>query len=150
MTTTIYLTGDRSFQPVPAVSIVNLVLMQELLKHPEGIKVLTGDSVSGIERAVRYLIPEGTVGVFQREADEEGRVDFDGPHKQLASQVDKVIVIHTDPLNSRLAKSVAQNFPPEKVEYPLDEIVNQAPADIAELLDEKPEPVNEEEVPPEN
>jgi hypothetical protein len=149
MTTTVYLTGDRSMMPLPAANLTAIILNKLLVDHPEGIMLLTGDSNTGIERAVRYLVPEQAVQVFQRTTDDEGRVDFDTTHKQLVSQVDKVIVLHTDPLNSRLTKSVAQLFPDEKVEYPLDTVMNQAPDDLNSLMsDLLPEPPKEDEVLP--
>lgn len=146
--TTVYLTGDRSMSPMAAVGVTNLIIMKLLNDHPEGIVIVTGDSPSGIEKAVRYLIPQAALKVFARELDEEGRPDFDGAHKALLSEVDEVVVIHTDPLNSRLTKSVAQTFPAEKVHYPIDEALNQAPNDPSVLFATEEEPVSEEEMPP--
>lgn len=147
MTTTVYLTGDRSMMPLPAANLTAIILNKLLVDHPEGIMLITGDSNTGIERAVRYLVPEQAVQVFQRTTDDEGRVDFDTTHKQLVSQVDKVLVLHTDPLNSRLTKSVAQLFPDEKVEYPLGTVV--VPNDLDALMSDLfPEPSKEDEVLP--
>lgn len=146
---TIYLTGDRSMPPVPAVGLVNLVLQKVLQDNPEGVLLVTGDAPSGIERAVRYLVPEMALQVAKRTLNEHGAPDFDASHQELTAEVDKVIVLHADPLNSRLTKSIAKIFAPEKVEYPLDAAINQAPDDLAGLLDEKTdEPVSDEELPP--
>ncbi len=146
--TTVYITGDRSMSPMPAASVVSLVINTILTKHPEGIALITGDSPSGIEKAVRYLVPGEALTVVQRTLDDNNRPDFDAAHKLMIDAVDEVFVIHTDPLNSRLTKSVAQIFPEDKVFYPLD-VLNEAPDTLEGLLDEKTvEPVTDEEMPP--
>jgi hypothetical protein len=133
---------------MPAASVVALVLNTILTQHPEGIALITGDSPSGVEKAVRYLVPGNALTVVQRTLDDNNRPDFDTAHQAMVDSVDEVFVIHTDPLNSRLTKSVAQIFPAEKVHYPLDAL-NKAPDTLEDLLDEKtPEPVTDEEMPP--
>lgn len=146
--TTIYLTGDRSMAPMPAASVVSIVINTLLEKHPEGVALITGDSPSGIEKAVRYLVPSQALSIVQRTKDENDRPDFDTSHKLMVDSVDEVFVIHTAPLDSRLTKSVAQIFPADKVFYPLD-VLNEAPDTLEGLLDEKvDEPVKDEEMPP--
>lgn len=128
MSTRVFLTGDRSQGPLPAAQIVAIVMQKVLADNPDGVHFLTGDSPSGIERAVRYVVPEGYVTVVKYPLDAEGHQDFDAALSVLKDVVDKAVVIHVDPLNSRLAKSVVANF--KDVEFPLDAIVNQTPDTI--------------------
>lgn len=133
--TTVFVTGDRSMSPTMAFGIVVPVITKIAQDNPEGVRFVTGDAVTGIERAVRYFLPEQFVTVVAREADAEGHVDFDKSSAEAAGVADYAVVIHADPLNSRLAKSVAKAF--TKVEFPLDEIINATPDDASELFAEK-------------
>lgn len=133
--TTVFITGDRSMSPAMAFGIVVPVITKIAHDNPEGIRFVTGDAVNGVERAVRYFLPEQFVTVVSREQNAEGHVDFDKSSAEAAGIADYAVVIHTDPLNSRLAKSVAQAF--TKVEFPLDEIINATPDDASALFDEK-------------
>lgn len=138
MTTTIFITGDRSQAPVPAAQIVQLIIAQQLAKATESdeqVRFMTGNAGSGIERAVRYILPEAYVQVVSYSFDDENHVNFDETYSVIAPEIDKAVVIHTDPLNSRLAKSVMQHF--KNVEFPLDSVVNNVPDDISSLTDEK-------------
>lgn len=138
MTTTVFITGDRSQAPIPAAQIVQLVLAQILTEQTEKnepVQFMTGNASSGIERAVRYMLPEGYVQVVSYSITDDNHVDFDETYSVIADSVDKAIVIHTDPLNSRLAKAVMKNF--KDVEFPLDSVVNSAPDDISALMDEE-------------
>lgn len=135
--TTVFVTGDRSMSPTTAFGIVLPVITKIAHDNPEGVRFVTGDAVTGIERAVRYLLPEQFVQLVNREVDAEGHVDFDKSSAEAAGIADYAVVIHTDPLNSRLAKSVAKAF--AKVEFPLDEIINSTPDDASELFEKKDE-----------
>lgn len=138
MTTTVFLTGDRSQGPMPAAQITAIVINQIVAQTNDdtGIRFITGNSESGIERAVRYLIPSQALKVVDYELDKEGYVDFESTFASVAGEVDKTVVIHTDPLNSRLAKAAIVQF--KDVEFPLDAVLNAAPDDASSLLgDEK-------------
>jgi hypothetical protein len=139
--TTIYVTGDRSMDALTAFSITVTVIDQHMKAHPEGIRFMTGDAVTGIERAVRYLIPEQFVSVLQREQDTEGHIDFDKTNALAAAEADYAVVIHPKPLDSRIAKSVAKIFQDAGKEalFPLDAVLNVAPDDISELFPEEKE-----------
>jgi hypothetical protein len=129
---TVFLTGDRAQQPLPAAQIVAIVINKVLVEHPEGVRFATGNCESGIERAVRYLVPPSALDVVAYDIDTEGRTQFDAALKTAASTIDEAIVIHVDPLNSRLAKAVVANF--KNVEFPLDGVFNSAPDTIEGLV----------------
>ncbi len=131
----IFITGDRSQNPMSAAEIVNLIISKVLTDEPEGVRFSTGNMPSGIERAVRYLVPEQFLDVVSYGQDDEGHVDFGATLSIVATEIDTAIVIHTDPLNSRLSKAVTQHF--SNVEFPLDAILNKAPDDISSLLNEE-------------
>lgn len=138
MTTTVFLTGDRSQGPMPAAQITAIVINQIVAQTNDetGIRFVTGNLESGIERAVRYLIPSQALKVVNYDVDEEGRVQFESAFASVAGEVDKTVVIHTDPLNSRLAKAAIVQF--KDVEFPLEAVLNSAPDDASSLLgDEK-------------
>lgn len=133
--TTVYLTGDRSMSPTLAFGIVVPIINKIVTDNPEGVNFVTGDAVNGVERAVRFLLPEQFVKVLKRGLDTEGHVDFDTSSAEAAGLADYAVVIHMDPLNSRLAKATMQAF--AKVEFPLDEILNPTPDDASELFKEE-------------
>lgn len=132
--TTIFVTGDRSLNPVTAFGIVAPVVNKLITDHPEGVRFVTGDALSGIERAMRYVIPDHFIHVITRTTDAEGHTDWDASAKEAAGLADMAVVIHTDPLSSRLAKSVTKHF--ENVEFPLEGIINAAPDDVSSLTEE--------------
>ena len=129
-----------------AFSITVTVLEHEMKAHPEGLKFITGNSVTGIERAVRYLIPEQFVQVLKRETTVEGHIDFDKANSLAAVDTDYAVVIHPKPLDSRIAKSVAMVFQNAGKEalFPLDVVLNKAPDDTSELFPEEAKKKNPE------
>lgn len=121
---TVYITGDRSLHPVVSVNVVAAVLKHAVATVPDGetLSVVTGDSPTGIESALGYLLKgDPNFTVYPRTQNAEGQWDFDAHNKSLASSVDKVYLLHSDPFNSKVAKSVLQNFPQEKVLMPFQE-----------------------------
>lgn len=126
MTKRIYITGDRSVDPLAAVQIVGATIaniaMQAKAKN-EPFALITGDAPQGIESAVRYLVPKQAVKVFERERLVDGKVDFDTQHALIKDDVDEVIFLHTDPLSSTVGKSVAKIFDADKVRYPFQEAI---------------------------
>lgn len=132
--TTVFITGDRSFaDPIRAAKLVEIVMAKCMLENPEGVRFMTGDSTSGIERAVRYMVPEPYLNVISYSQDDEGHVQFEEAFKIAATEVETAIVLHMDPLNSRLAKAAAASF--KNVDFPLDQVINPVPDDISELTD---------------
>lgn len=126
MTKRIYITGDRSIDPLAAVQIVAATIANvavEAKKTNEPFSLVTGNAPQGIESAVRYLVPKQAVKVFEREKTVEGKVDFDTQHILIKDDVDEVIFLHTDPLSSTVGKSVAKIFDADKVRYPFQEAV---------------------------
>lgn len=121
----VYITGDRALSPISAVHVVHHTLLSIFKTHGSDIQVITGNAPSGIEKAVRYLVPKEHITVAKRGLDPAGNIDFDASNKFLAPTVDAVYVLHPDPMNSRVAQSVARNFSPSIVEYPLSEMLSQ-------------------------
>lgn len=115
--TKVYITGDRSMNPLLAVQVVHMTLVQVVADHGPDVELVTGASEGGIDRAVRYLVPNIMVAVPP--LTDEGKPNFDELHKHLNETVDKVFVLHTDPMSSKIAASVLQNFAPDKVELPI-------------------------------
>lgn len=124
----IYITGDRSIDPLTSVSLVNIVLTkiaheQQVVHYEErGVRFVTGNSKTGIERGARYLLPEAATDVVHYDTNADGKPEFDEIHRILAPEVDEVWFIHPDPLSSRIGKSLHQHFPIEKIKMPLQEI----------------------------
>lgn len=116
----ILITGDRSMNPVLAVNVVAKVLQVLVENNPElyGHDFCAGD-LTGVERAVHYLLP--TARLFRYGETDEGKPDFDGTYSILAGDVDRVVVLHSDPLVSSVAKAVMRNFPEDKVWLPVPE-----------------------------
>jgi hypothetical protein len=150
MTKTLYITGDRAINPLAAVNLVAGALSILTLENKaEPFAIVTGNAPTGVERAVRYLIPAQAVKVFEREKTAEGKVDFDTQHTLIKDDVDEVIFLHTEPLGSTIGKSVAKIFPPEKVRYLMQEMQTKSDnfqPDISTLVDAeaKPEASTEE------
>lgn len=145
MTQTVLITGDRALRPAPAFEIVQAVLTVLLNQTGGDVEVHTGDALMGVERAVRYMLPEPLVQIHKYSMNSEGQIDFDAFMKDLSGKVDRVLVVHTDPLNSKVTKAVMQHFDESKVEFPLDLILNKAPAttedmeaELQALMDEPP------------
>lgn len=147
--TTIYVTGDRSFEPLMAVQVVAAVLNTVIQKTGGQLKIVTGNSPTGIERAVRYLVPDPLVTVVDYSMN-EGKPDFLASMPTIKAEADGgAYVIHLDPLNSRLAQAVSMSFAPELVNFPLDVLSNKVPEDLSMFDENLQVPVAEEEVPPE-
>lgn len=123
---TIYVTGDRSVDPMSAVAgtanLLNYILYKEESDGSD-ITFVTGDAPRGIEKAMRYLAEApGVLTVYDRKMTDEGRPDFDEFHNRLASSVDAVYILHTAPLESSITKSIMRVFPEDKVHLPLQEM----------------------------
>lgn len=118
----IFITGDRSMNPLLAVNLV-MALLNDCAKNGtidvSNLIVCTGDAAFGVDRAVRYLVPNSLVAVTP--LDNEGKPNYPELHKHLNESVDKVFVLHSDPLVSRIAASVMQNFNPDKVVLPIQD-----------------------------
>jgi len=125
MSTVVYITGDRSLPTHAAYEIVRMIIPKILIQHPEGVRFVTGNEFSGIERAVRFIIPEPFITVLNREKTAEGHIDWDKTSEEASKLAEVAVVVHIDPLNSRVAKSAMKYF--EKVELPLEGIMNVAP-----------------------
>lgn len=122
MTKRFYITGDRSAHPLTAVQVVAATLANLAMENKgEPFAIVTGNAPTGIESAVRYLVPKQACKVFERELNAEGKVDFDTQHILIKDDVDEVVFLHTDPLGSTVGKSVAKIFDADKVRYPFQE-----------------------------
>lgn len=116
----ILITGDRSMHPIFAANVVGAVINVLVREHHDlhGHDFCAGD-LMGVERAVHYLLP--TARLFRYGETDEGKPDFDGTYSILAGDVDRVVVLHSDPLVSSVAKAVMRNFPEDKVWLPVPE-----------------------------
>lgn len=139
MTKRIYITGDRSVNPLVAVQVVAATISNiamEAKAKDEPFALITGNAPQGIEAAVRYLVPKQAVKVFEREKDAEGKVDFDTQHYLIKDDVEEVIFLHTDPLSSTVGKSVAKIFDADKVRYPFQEMQAEKAKVVVPTLEE--------------
>ena len=122
--TTIYLTGDRSVEPLSAVNVTAAVLQLIVEREGPNVKIITGDAITGIERAVRYLLPLGavlTVAERKPKSATNEKPDFDEFHTRIKPLVDAVYIVHGDPLVSSIAKSAMRVFPGDIIRFPLTE-----------------------------
>jgi len=123
---TFYITGDRSMDPLAAAKIVS-VLIQQLAEETKGdLAIGTGNLLAGVERAVRFLVPEDVINVAEYSQTEDGNISFDEAFSLLEPSTDQVIFIHMDPLSSHIGKALARTFPPEKIRMPLQEVITTA------------------------
>lgn len=117
----ILITGDRSMHPVAAVNVLAPVLgaLAERFPSLHGRDLITGD-LPGVERAARYLLPNIQTFAYPRDA--EGKPLFAEAYEDL-DEVVRVVIIHPEPLDSRVAKAAMQVWPQEKVWLPMSEPV---------------------------
>lgn len=118
---TVYITGDRSIDPINAVAIAGKAVAQVYAENDgEQVRFVTGTE-GGVEEALRFVLADGSVTIVERPKTDEGYTDWDGFHKKLSLTVDSAVVLHGDPLGSRIGKSVTANFPDDKVRFLLQE-----------------------------
>lgn len=131
MTKTIYITGDRALDPINSVAIAGKAIAILLLENEgEKVRFVTGTE-GGVEGAVRFILPPKALEVIERPKADEGWTDWDKSHAQLVKKVDFAVVLHGDPLASRIGKSVSTVFPEDKVRF---------------LMQEQPEPAKPEQL----
>jgi hypothetical protein len=105
-----------------AAGLVNAVIEDLVAQNGGDIAVGTGTCANGIERAVRFLVPDHVMNLAAYELDEEGSIDFESTFKEMAEITDEVVFIHLDPLSSSIGRALAAAFPPEKITMPLQEL----------------------------
>jgi hypothetical protein len=120
----IFITGDRSMDPVVAAGAVEAILKDLVVQNQGELAVATGNLAGGVERAVRYLLPEGDVNVFHYEETDEGYIDFDEMFAELADESDEVVFVHMDPQSSRIGKSIFAHVSSEKIRLPFQEAMS--------------------------
>lgn len=124
--TTVFLTGDRSMNPLLAVSVAGQLLAEigaanaiATLTGNDPIAIATGDN-AGFERAIRDVL-EGlgaTPTVVPTGTDPDtGKPAWDIRHEVVNALADRVVFIHTDPLSSSLGASLMKVCG-DKVELP--------------------------------
>lgn len=119
----IYITGDRSMDPFVAAGAVNAVI-QDLVRINNGdLAVGTGTCSNGIERAVRFLVPDEALNLAHYGRTEDGDVDFESTFRELEGVTDQVVFIHMDPLSSHIGRAITKVFPSEKVSMPFQEVL---------------------------
>lgn len=117
----IFITGDRSMDPVIAAGAVEAILKDLVVQNDGDLAVATGTLAGGVERAVRYLMPDESVNVFNYELTEDGHVDFAEMYTELADDVDEVVFVHGSPQSSRIGKALFAAIPSEKISMPFQE-----------------------------
>jgi hypothetical protein len=117
----IFITGDRSMDPMSAAKVVNTIIQQLILETQGDLAIGTGNLTHGVERAVRYMTPEQALNLVAYEPDDEGHILFEDIFKELEPITDEVIFLHMDPLSSHIGKALAFTFPPEKIRMPLQD-----------------------------
>jgi hypothetical protein len=119
----IFITGDRSMEPYLAAGAVNAIL-KDLVRQTGGdLAIGTGNCAGGIERAVRFLVPDSAMNLAHYSYDEDGKPDFESTFRELEDVIDQVVFIHTDPLSSSIGRAIAAVFPDEKVTMPFQEVM---------------------------
>lgn len=119
----VYITGDRSLSPMSSAVVVNNVLNSILTaaatQGVDDVHIITSTSSGGIEAAVRYLVPKEHLTVVKRNMGADGHLDFDATNDLIQMSANQVIVLHPDPMASRITQSVARIFDPKIVMYPI-------------------------------
>lgn len=106
--TKVFITGDRQIDPITS-AMVTVKVLQRLAKKFGKVEVYTGCFETGIERAVRYVIKDAEV-IFH-DLDDAGYANLDARHATVKDTVDVAVMIHSNPLQSRIGKSLADHFP---------------------------------------
>jgi hypothetical protein len=119
----IFITGDRSMDLVIAVGAVDAVIKDLIVQNNGDLSVATGNLAMGVERAVRYIVPDHAMNVFEYEQTAEGHVDFAEMFAALANDSDEIVFIHGDPSSSRIGKALFAAVPSEKITMPLQEVM---------------------------
>jgi hypothetical protein len=117
-----FITGDRSMHPLAAAQIVDAVIKRLVLESNGDLAVGTGNLSQGVERAVRYIVPEQLINLVSYDHDDEGNVIWTPAFEAIAPTTDEVIFIHQDPLSSHIGRALSAVFPPEKIRMPLQEL----------------------------
>lgn len=122
--TTILITGDRSIDPLQAVTGVAMTMKLLALNKifDEDTTIVTGDAPKGVERAVRYLFEDATNLIIKPRPMTEGKPDHDAYAKELSTAgIDVVYVLHGDPMGSKITTSLFKHFDGDKVKLVLQD-----------------------------
>lgn len=111
----IFITGDRAMPAFQSAQVVNSVLQKLVEENNGDLAVGTGTCANGIERAVRFLVPDEALNIASYELDPEGNIDFEGTFRLLEPVTDEVVFLHLDPLASHIGRALTRTFPAEKV-----------------------------------
>lgn len=111
----ILITGDQKLDPNTAFTVVMKLAARILTRSVEEgipmseIQFVTGDSPTGIERAVRYLYADYTpLIVVNYPRGHDGEIDYESGLRSL--DVEAVVVIDDDPLDNPIAAAVTRAF----------------------------------------
>jgi hypothetical protein len=119
----IFITGDRSMPAFHAAGLVNAVI-EDLVRQTGGdLAIGTGSCANGIERAVRFLVPDHAMNLAHYEMSEEGEINFESVFRELRDITDQVVFIHMDPLASHIGQALAKVFPEDMITMPLQEVM---------------------------
>lgn len=116
----IYITGDRRMHPGAALVVIGKLIIETIVENGEDVNFITGTE-TGVEAVVREMVPAKQLTVVERSQTPEGYTDFDTFHKEIADKIDRAIIIHTDPLVSRIGKSASENIDELKVSFLLQD-----------------------------
>lgn len=111
----IFITGDRSMDPLSSVSavMVSLAKADEDGVVLDDADVFTDSYETGVSRAVRYLLVQAQT--VDPNLTDEGYVDMDELYTRVSEDVDKVYFVHSDPLGSRIGAALVKNVSPDKL-----------------------------------
>lgn len=96
----VFITGDRSVDPINAVIVAGIALAA----LPPDAPVSTG-SLGGLEAAVRYLRPDATVYPLNGDVSPQ---TLDERHERALLDEPQALLIHGDPLGSKIGASAAR------------------------------------------
>lgn len=121
-----FITGDRSLSPIIAAKLVDAVIEDIISQHGTDIGIGTGNLNKGVERAVRFLVPDGVCNVVPYDTDGNGNPDFVGTYRNLKENLEGVeaVFIHMDPLSSHIGRALAEVFEPERVHMPMQDVMS--------------------------
>lgn len=100
-------------------NIIKSLLASASEKGVEDVHFITSNAPGGVEAAVRYLVPKDYLTVVKRNIGTDGHLDFDATNELIQMSAQQVIVLHPDPMASRVTQSVARIFDPSIVMYPI-------------------------------
>jgi len=116
--TKIFITGDRSVDPLNAIShvlaVVQRVNEDGLVDSSTEPELYTDSFETGVPRAVKYLYPEAKELVHS--LTDEGYPALDELYEHANTEMDLVYFVHTDAFNSRVGMALMSKVDSDKLQ----------------------------------